>query len=99
MAVVVEAGEPSPIHVLSETERIVAVPLSVDTVAQIVRLLDEHLIQVADTLPCGLYAAIARHTVERHAYECTTRNCAQARIWARLKRATRPVAVHASLPA
>jgi hypothetical protein len=69
------------LRVLPRAERIAVVPLSSDTVAQIVWLLGEHQIQVAQWMPRGMQAAAARHLTEAHLQECCARSCGQARDW------------------
>lgn len=56
--------------------------LSPCTAAQIVWLLkDEYQIQIAEWVPLGLRAAVARHLPEAHIQECCARSCSQARMW------------------
>ncbi len=73
-------------------DRIAVAPLSDDTLAQIVRLLHTRRIQVNQDIPRGLHAAVARHVLEAHEFECITRDCPQARAWAADLAASRPIA-------
>lgn len=84
---VVEASADGPIRATPRelrnigTERITVASLSPDTVAQTIRVLHKTRIQISDRIPRGLHAAVARHMVEHHEYECITRACTQARAW------------------
>ncbi len=72
--------------------------LSSDTVAQIVWLLGESQIQVADTVPRIMRHAVARHLQSEHMKACRWHSCAQARIWLGSD-AWRAPPIRASLPA
>lgn len=65
--------------------RIQVVSLAAGTAAQLVTLpleyADAYRVQVAEAIPLGLRAAVARHLIEFHLSECCTRSCAQARCW------------------
>lgn len=87
-AVVVDAGRGSlrAPRVLREhlsVERIAVAYLGDDTVSQTVGFLELGLIQIADTIPCGMHAAVARHMAVSHMLdeECCSYNCLQARAW------------------
>lgn len=65
---------------LRRDARIVAAPLSSDTVAQITWLLHKCRVQINAAIPAGLHAAVAQHMLT-HEHECITRACPQARVW------------------
>ena len=69
--------------------RIQVVPLDAGTAAQLVTLpmeyADAYRVQVAEAIPLGLRAAVARHLIEYHSSECCTRTCAMARCWLPVK--------------
>lgn len=63
-------------------ERTAVVPLDHGTVAQIVWLLGESQIQIAESIPPGRRAVVLRHWEDvQHQHECCTRACPQARLW------------------
>lgn len=61
--------DPTRVHVVS---------LEGETVAQIVWFRGDYRIQVNQDIPVGLRAAVVRHTVEAHQYECYPRVCPRA---------------------
>mgnify|MGYP006935481398 CR=1 FL=1 len=81
-------------------DRITVAPLSSDTAAQTVWMLEKHRIQIAVWVPWHLRAEVARHHAQKHIQECCTRSCAQARAWVAVAAATRETAQsRAALPA
>lgn len=67
----------------ADANRIVARVLSEGTAAQIVRSPGGVTVQVNETIPEPLHAAVARHVVEQHSDGCYTFHCVAARSWLR----------------